>query len=361
MVILTNDHAVRRVLAVTNLYPTEHAPESGTFVKSQIEGLRDVGVDVRVLHVDRDKEGRSAYRKLKARIWAALAAEPADVVHAMYGGVIAGIVVRATDLPTVVSICGSDILGSPAARSVDRLASIWSVRATRHAVGRADAMIAKSQNLREALPGELDPSRVFVIPNGLDRSLFKPLDQAECRRALGWDPDRCHIFFHITPDERKRHWLAREAVEWARSRGAPVELHEVTGVPVRDVPMWLNASDAVLNTALFEGSPNSIKEALACNTAVRYGCRVGRRDRRAVLSPAAAHRRAACHRGPNTRGNRPTSLEGLRACLLFWRSSHIAAGRIIIDLPDWRLRPTRLGPRLPLFQSQIDAVSNRAP
>ncbi|HEV3313191.1 MAG TPA: glycosyltransferase [Chloroflexota bacterium] len=265
---MTNDHAVRRVLAVTNLFPTEHAPESGTFVKSQIEGLRAVGLDVKLLHVDRDKEGRSAYRKLKARIRAALETEPADLVHAMYGGVMAGIVVRATNLPTVVSICGSDILGSPAARGVDRLASRWSVRATRQAVSRADAVIAKSRNLRDALPAKLDPSRVFVIPNGLNRSVFRPLDQAECRATLGWARDRCHIFFHITPDERKRPWLAREALEWARTQGADVELHEVTGVPMKDVPIWLNASDAVLNTALFEGSPNSIKEALACNTAV---------------------------------------------------------------------------------------------
>jgi glycosyltransferase involved in cell wall biosynthesis len=35
-----------------------------------------------------------------------------------------------------------------------------------------------------------------------------------------------------------------------------------------EVPIWLNASDVILLTSLHEGSPNIIKEALACNLPV---------------------------------------------------------------------------------------------
>jgi glycosyltransferase involved in cell wall biosynthesis len=40
------------------------------------------------------------------------------------------------------------------------------------------------------------------------------------------------------------------------------------GVPHDQVPVWLSAADVVLLTSLREGSPNVVKEALACDAAV---------------------------------------------------------------------------------------------
>ena len=69
-------------------------------------------------------------------------------------------------------------------------------------------------------------------------------------------------------DPRKRPELARAAVETAERFGIKLEMHQLRGVPHDEVPIWLNASDAVLLTSLHEGSPNIIKEALACNIPV---------------------------------------------------------------------------------------------
>jgi glycosyltransferase involved in cell wall biosynthesis len=59
--------------------------------------------------------------------------------------------------------------------------------------------------------------------------------------------------------------LARAAVEVANRSGIPAEIHQLQGVPHDEVPIWLNASDILILTSLHEGSPNVIKEALACN------------------------------------------------------------------------------------------------
>ena len=57
-------------------------------------------------------------------------------------------------------------------------------------------------------------------------------------------------------------------MEILNKSGTPTEMHELTGVPHHKVPLWLNAADAVLLTSFHEGSPNIIKEALACNVPI---------------------------------------------------------------------------------------------
>ena len=76
------------------------------------------------------------------------------------------------------------------------------------------------------------------------------------------------IFATNNDDPIKRPELAAAAVEVLRARGVPADLHVLRGVPYPDVPVWLNASDAVLVTSRSEGSPTIVKEALACNRPV---------------------------------------------------------------------------------------------
>src|SRR5205823_3231175 len=118
--------------------------------------------------------------------------------------------------------------------------------------------------------GDIPPSKIRIIPNGIDLERFKPLDQNTCRNRLGWRADRFNVLFPTNSggDPRKRPELARAAAEAAERSGFNVEMHDLRGVPHGQVPIWLNASDAVLLTSLHEGSPNIIKEALACNVPV---------------------------------------------------------------------------------------------
>jgi teichuronic acid biosynthesis glycosyltransferase TuaC len=78
-----------------------------------------------------------------------------------------------------------------------------------------------------------------------------------------------HVLFPANSgDPVKRPQLAQSAVDTLNRQGLRAEMHALHGVPHHRVPVWLNASDALLLTSAHEGSPNIIKEALACNVPV---------------------------------------------------------------------------------------------
>ena len=259
-----------RALIVTNMYPTVARPHGGAFVAGQVESLRKIGVEVEVCHLDRQFEGRNVYRGLSQKVGQLVAAFEPDVVHAQYGGVMASKVSRTIrDRPVLVSFCGDDLLGGADGGLIERASRAYGVYASRRAATRAAGIVVKSRNLFEALPRGIDRTRVWLLPNGVDLSRFKPLDRSDCQGKLGWDPARKHVLFPA-PRERteKRFELAEAAVIQLDGAAGHAELHSMAGLQHEDVPIWLNAADVVLLTSSREGSPNAIKEALACDVPV---------------------------------------------------------------------------------------------
>lgn len=259
-----------RILAVTNMYPTAEEPFIGTFVEQQIKGLRESGMEVDLLHVNRRREGMRSYFRVGAEACERIQVFHPHLVHVMYGGFMADQVTRAIRrCPTVVSFCGSDLLGELLSGWKRKFIAACGIRASWRAARRARGVIVKSKNLEAALPRSVDRQKVRIIPNGIDLERFKPMDKAECRRQLGWDRETFQVLFPANVgDPRKRPGLARAAVEQFISEGPKGSLVLLQEIPHHQVPIWLNASDCVLVTSLFEGSANVIKEALACNVPV---------------------------------------------------------------------------------------------
>ncbi len=259
-----------RVLAVTNMYPTKARPASGTFVADQVRSLRDVGVTVDVVFADRAALGRRAYLQLARRIRGLVERSQPHVVHVMYGGVMADVVTRAVDdRPVVVTFHGDDLQGNAGNGPLAALAGRYSTSASVRAARRAAGVVVVSPNLWERLTRSVGASSVWLVPNGVDLTRFVPRDRTECQETLGWSTRRAHVLFPARPARgEKRFDLAGAAFRMLRRSGVQVELHTLDGVPHEEVPIWLNAANAVLLTSMREGSPMVVKEALACNVAV---------------------------------------------------------------------------------------------
>ena len=259
-----------KILAITNMLPSAEFPSQGVFVQEQIKGLRAVGLDVRVLFVDRRREGPWAYFRLRKKVRATEAEFAPDVIHVMYGGVMAERIARQPhDCPLVVTFRGSDLLGENLSGWTRKIISRYGVHCSRVAARKADGVVVVARHLLRALNGTVAAEKVRVVPSGIDLERFKPLDSLECKKQLGWNPDSFHVVFASSSgDPVKRPRLAQAAVEQLKQTGCPAEFHFITGIPTGQMPIWLNAGDAVLLTSMHEGSPNIIKEALACGLPV---------------------------------------------------------------------------------------------
>ncbi len=174
-----------------------------------------------------------------------------DLIHAHFGynGVPA---VLQSHIPTVVSFCGTDLV-KPRIRPISR----WVSR-------RADARIVKSEFLAELLHEEAE-----IIPNGIDMGHFCPTDRREARNRLGLHGAIRYALFPTNPARpEKRFELARHALQRAGTMGHLIEPLVVFNRPQDEIPDYYNAADLLLLTSSHEGSPNVVKEALACNLPV---------------------------------------------------------------------------------------------
>jgi teichuronic acid biosynthesis glycosyltransferase TuaC len=251
-----------RALWVTNMWPDERRPWYGSFVFSQAQSLRSIGIDLDVIYIP-GYLGKVEYARGGVALRKALKGRSYDLVHAHYGhsGVIARLQSAA---PLIISFCGDDLLGTPTGQNGG------TTRASRILAGGfaqlarvARRTITKSEEMAARLPASTR-RRNRVIPNGVDLCRFAPADRVEARQRLGWSEALPNVLFMGSLQiMRKNLVLAKRVCAELERRGRPVELRVASDIDPRLVPVWMNAADVLLFPSLSEGSPNAIKEAMA--------------------------------------------------------------------------------------------------
>jgi glycosyltransferase involved in cell wall biosynthesis len=238
-----------RALVVTNMWPSPAAPARGSFVRDQVDALRrleGVAVDVFAFAADGDPR---AYARAAREIRRAHRGAEYDVIHAHFGlSAYPALALRGA--PHAVTLHGTDVRHPR------------SGRLTRLILGRMDLVAAVSAGLAREVAGAGGARDVAVLPCGADLTRFRPIDRAQARERLGLDPEEPCLLFPADPARAgKRHDRALAVAGGTR-------LLTLGEVDPADVPLWVNAANAVLVPSDAEGFGLAVVEALACDVPV---------------------------------------------------------------------------------------------
>jgi glycosyltransferase involved in cell wall biosynthesis len=105
--------------------------------------------------------------------------------------------------------------------------------------------------------------KCVLLPCGVDLSELQLTSKAVARTKMHLEQDKRYVLFAGAFDNAvKNAPLAKETV--ARIGDANVELLELNGYSREEVTLLMCSADVFLMTSVSEGSPQVIKEALAC-------------------------------------------------------------------------------------------------
>lgn len=240
------------------------------FIEEQITALQYAGVEI--VRYGITGKGIIGYLRCLPTFMRAIKLHQPDLIHAHYGlsGLLANLQRR---VPVVTTYHGSDI-NKPNILRFSKIAMCLSVH----------NIFVSQRNVTLALsPNSLITSRLkkryTLLPCGVNLTDDQLLSRSEARTALGIDEHaQIVLFAGAFANAVKDAPLAKEAVAMIHAhpisgndfkdikdlKEDALRLQELRGYTRAEVNQWMCAANCLLMTSKTEGSPQVIKEAMAC-------------------------------------------------------------------------------------------------
>ena len=233
-------------------YPSRQAP----FVTEQGEAIRALGCEVEFYLLKGNYAKQYFALRKKIKEW-----KP-DIIHAHYG-----LTACVAELQRMVPVVTTFHNGETHTKHVNFVSSLCSLLA-KH-------VIYVAPHIRQKL--YFKAKDYSIIPCGISLDDCFLMDKAEARKELGWDIEKNYVLFGgAFHDLRKNYPLLRKAVEmmlnmseWETIDGGE-QLGEIACMEMwkrtrRECMLMMNAADVFALPTKNEGSPQALKEAMACS------------------------------------------------------------------------------------------------
>lgn len=233
------------------------------FTLSQGESLKKAGVDLEYFLIT--KKGLKGYLGSVIQLKKKLSEKHYDVIHAHYGlcGWVSKLANLTSRTPLILSLMGSDLTGITTKTFWH---SEYLISKINQFFWGIDGIIVKSNNLIQYI-AKKHRRKISIIPNGVDFYRFHFIDKHNAKASLGISEDRKIILFlGNKTDPIKNFTLVQEAYKQLGSKD--YELLCPFPVKHEQIPLYINSADVLVLASISEGSPNVVKEAMACDCPV---------------------------------------------------------------------------------------------
>lgn len=223
------------------------------FIYEQVEAVKKQEPSIHFDYFFISQKGVRGYLSCLKKLKAQLSKYPYDFIHA-HVATSAMLANMQRRVPVLATFHGSDI-NLKGHRLLSMVVEILS---------KSTIYVSEGLKKQAILRGA---GKANVIPCGIDFNLFVPVQKEDARRLLGLSAQKKYIVFSSGFDNGVKNYpLAKAAIDTLL--GWDVGLIELKNYSRQEVALLMAAVDVALMTSFTEGSPQFVKEALACNCPV---------------------------------------------------------------------------------------------
>jgi teichuronic acid biosynthesis glycosyltransferase TuaC len=228
------------------------------FIKVQGESLREKHVDVTYFKIT--GKGFKGYLSNIKTLREHLRKQDFDIIHAHFTLSAWVAVLSMPKIPIVLSLMGTDAYGRVEKQIKKRQYLNFFTFSTLMIQPFVKRIISKSPNIEKFV---WQKRKSHLLPNGVNIQKFYPAGQ-DFREELGMDRDKKYVLFLGNPnDPRKNFQLLNRSKDELAKDG--IEIIAPYPIPHQQVFKYLNSADVLVMCSYEEGSPNVVKEGMACN------------------------------------------------------------------------------------------------
>ncbi len=244
-----------KVLHITNNYPTKKFPIFGIFVKEQIASLEAIGLNNEVFFINGRENGRLEYFKRVFTLRKTLRSNNYDIIHCHHALSLFCLIL--TGLSKKFKVITS--FQNDPVNELGRYIYYFLNKFSNGFIFKNNSSFKKGKY-------------AFYLPNGVNINFFKPIDKKIAREKLNLNLNDIYVLFVSSNyiRKQKRYDKFRKTLHILKTDYNYINIKEIkmTNIKRNKIPYYFNAVDLHLLTSDFEGSPNSVKESLACDTPV---------------------------------------------------------------------------------------------